>query len=272
MIEAGNEEQGLARLEEALKANPNDTEMRNYYLRHARSRCSATCRPATTRAPRASSTARSRLPARAALRPGQRQRAGRPRRPWRATAPRSALVRRGASEALKRGDTEAALAKAKEVLDDNPAQRDARAIVRKVEEQKVKAERTSPQLGAALKNTITIELRDAPVRTVFELISKRTGLNFIFDRDVPRRPARHGVRARHHDRGSDPLRAGHQPARAQRAERQHGADLPEHAGQGAGLPGAGGEELLPRQRRREADRATWCASWSRRATCSSTRS
>jgi uncharacterized lipoprotein YmbA len=28
MIEAGNEEQGLARLEEALKANPNDTELR----------------------------------------------------------------------------------------------------------------------------------------------------------------------------------------------------------------------------------------------------
>ena len=34
MIEAGNEEQGLARLEEAMKANPNDVEIRNYYLRH----------------------------------------------------------------------------------------------------------------------------------------------------------------------------------------------------------------------------------------------
>ena len=33
----------------------------------------------------------------------------------------------------------------------------------------------SPQLAAALKNTITIELRDAPVRSVFELISKRAG-------------------------------------------------------------------------------------------------
>jgi general secretion pathway protein D len=34
MIEAGNEEAGLARLEEAMKANPNDAEIRNYYLRH----------------------------------------------------------------------------------------------------------------------------------------------------------------------------------------------------------------------------------------------
>ena len=49
----------------------------------------------------------------------------------------------------------------------------------------MKAEQTSPQLAAALKDTITIELRDAPVRTVFELLSKRSGLNFVYDRDVP---------------------------------------------------------------------------------------
>ena len=34
MIEAGNEEQGLARLEQAMKDHPNDVEIRNYYLRH----------------------------------------------------------------------------------------------------------------------------------------------------------------------------------------------------------------------------------------------
>jgi general secretion pathway protein D len=76
-------------------------------------------------------------------------------------------------------------AKAQEALKTAPTQREARAIVRKVEEQKLKAEAMSPQLTAALKNTITLELRDAPVRTVFELISKRSGLNFVYDRDVP---------------------------------------------------------------------------------------
>jgi len=29
-----------------------------------------------------------------------------------------------------------------------------------------------------------MEFRDAPLRTVFELISRQTGLNFIFDKDV----------------------------------------------------------------------------------------
>ena len=33
-IDAGNEEEGLARLEQELKAYPDDTELRDYYLRH----------------------------------------------------------------------------------------------------------------------------------------------------------------------------------------------------------------------------------------------
>ena len=33
-VEAGNEEAGLARLEQQVKENPNDVELRNYYLRH----------------------------------------------------------------------------------------------------------------------------------------------------------------------------------------------------------------------------------------------
>ena len=33
-VEAGNEEAGLARLEEEMKKHPEDAELRNYYLRH----------------------------------------------------------------------------------------------------------------------------------------------------------------------------------------------------------------------------------------------
>src|SRR5688500_16736493 len=34
LVEAGDEEQGLERIEEAMQADPYDTQMRNYYLRH----------------------------------------------------------------------------------------------------------------------------------------------------------------------------------------------------------------------------------------------
>ncbi|MGH8732476.1 MAG: secretin N-terminal domain-containing protein, partial [Burkholderiales bacterium] len=97
----------------------------------------------------------------------------------------SLSVVKEADDAFKKGDMDTALERAQEALKVNPSQREARAIVRRVEEQKLRADATSPQLAAALKNTITIELRDAPVRTVFELISKRSGLNFVYDRDVP---------------------------------------------------------------------------------------
>ena len=184
MIEAGNEEQGLMRLEEALKHNPNDTELRNYYLRHRavavqrflqagdNARAAGQLDAAETAYQKAQRFDADNANVKAGLAAVARERA-------------SLSVVREAEEAYKRGELDTALNKAKEVLQANPTQRDARAIARKVEEQKMKAEQTSPQLAAALKETITIELRDAPVRTVFELLSKKSGLNFVYDRDVP---------------------------------------------------------------------------------------
>ena len=173
MIEAGNEEQGLARLEEAMKANPKDAEIRNYYLRHSAvavqrylqiGRQRARRRAASTRRRRRTSARSASTPTTTTPRPAST--------PWRASAPRGAGARspRGDEARRHRGGAGESAASAEA----NPTQREARAIVRKVEEQKVKAEPMSPQLAAALKSTITIELRDAPVRTVFELISKRS--------------------------------------------------------------------------------------------------
>ena len=183
-LEAGNEEEGLARLEAAMKANPKNTEIRNYYLRHRavavqrylqtgdNARAAGQLEAAEIAYQKALRFDPENANAKAGIAAVARDRA-------------SLSVVKEAEEAYKRGDLDSALAKAQEVLKTNPTQRDARAIVRKVEEQRIKAEQTSPQLAAALKNTITIELRDAPVRSVFELLSKRSGLNFVYDRDVP---------------------------------------------------------------------------------------
>jgi general secretion pathway protein D len=184
MVEAGNEEQGLAKLEEAMKANPNDVEIRNYYLRHKavavqrylqagdNARAAGYIDQAEAAYQRAQRFDPANAHAQAGLDAVARERA-------------SAALVKEAEEAFRSGNPQDALAKAQEALKANPSQREARAIVRKIEEQKVKAEMTSPQLAAAMKSTITIELKDAPVRSVFELISKRAGLNFVYDRDVP---------------------------------------------------------------------------------------
>ena len=40
-------------------------------------------------------------------------------------------------------------------------------------------------LAEAYRKPITIEFRDAPLRSVFDVISRTSGLNFLFDKDVP---------------------------------------------------------------------------------------
>jgi general secretion pathway protein D len=89
-----------------------------------------------------------------------------------------------AEELLKKGEAAAAQARVRAVLSENGANRDAQQLLRRIEERALRAAAAGPQLSAALKKPITLEFRDASLRQVFELISKNTGLNFLFDREV----------------------------------------------------------------------------------------
>jgi len=181
-VEAGNEEQGLARLEQEIKAHPEDVELKNYYNRHKE--------VAVQRYLALGDNARAAgAPDRAqafyerALRfdpQNQHGQAG------------IQLVRKDrehrtlmvdAEQALKAGNTADAQAKLKQVVSENPQNREARAMLRVIEQKQAK-EANTPKLTAALKRPITMEFRDAPLRTVLELISRQTGLNFVFDKEV----------------------------------------------------------------------------------------
>src|SRR5436190_3225279 len=85
---------------------------------------------------------------------------------------------------LKKGDEAAAKEKTAAVLAENPAQREACALMRQIESKAAKATIEGPKLSAALSRPVTLEFREASLRSVFELLSKSTGLNFVFDRDV----------------------------------------------------------------------------------------
>jgi general secretion pathway protein D len=185
MVEAGQVDEGLARIEEAMRRDPYDPEIRNYYLRNRavalqryiaigdNARAAGALDQADTAYRRASLLEPENPRVKAGLEAVARER-------------RTAATVAEADALMKKGDSDAAYTRAKVVLSENPTQRQARAIVRKVEDERAStSDGFSPQLGAKLKTPITIELREAPVRAVFELISSRTGLNFVFDRDVP---------------------------------------------------------------------------------------
>ncbi|MEF7612411.1 secretin N-terminal domain-containing protein [Aquincola sp. MAHUQ-54] len=89
-----------------------------------------------------------------------------------------------AQQALARGDAEQADRLARRVLAEDSTHRAARAIVRSVAEQKQKHEAAEPQLKAAMSRQISLELREAPLRSVFEIVSRTGGINFVLDREV----------------------------------------------------------------------------------------
>lgn len=82
------------------------------------------------------------------------------------------------------GDAHAAQAKLRPVLAENPAQREAQALARRIAGQMAKAAEAPLLLKSALSQPVTLEFRDAPLKSVFEVLSKSSGINFVFDRDV----------------------------------------------------------------------------------------
>ncbi len=70
------------------------------------------------------------------------------------------------------------------VLAENPAQREARQLQRLIEEKTTKPALASLQLKSSVTKPISLELKDVPLRTMFDVIARAANLNFLFDKDV----------------------------------------------------------------------------------------
>jgi len=70
------------------------------------------------------------------------------------------------------------------VLVENPQNREARRLQRVIEERTVKPAIVTPRLTASALKPLTLELRDVPLRTIFDVISRAIGVSFVFDKDI----------------------------------------------------------------------------------------
>jgi general secretion pathway protein D len=70
------------------------------------------------------------------------------------------------------------------VLAENPAQREGRQLQRLIEEKTTKPAVALLQLRSSVTKPISLELKDVPLRTVFDVIARAANLNFLFDKDV----------------------------------------------------------------------------------------
>lgn len=87
--------------------------------------------------------------------------------------------------ALDNKDVATAKARLATVLAENPSHEASRALQRDILEKTASVSAPAESvLAAAYRKPITIEFKDAPLRQLFEVISRTSGLNFLFDKDV----------------------------------------------------------------------------------------
>lgn len=90
-----------------------------------------------------------------------------------------------AESALAKGDRDQAEQRVRQVLADNPAHPRALALRRQLDEQPgAQPEAVEPVLKARLRKPVTLDFREANLKSVFDALSRSTGINFVFDRDV----------------------------------------------------------------------------------------
>jgi len=186
LLAEGRIEPGLAKLEEAVRLDPRNTEYRIALASR-----------------RASIVNRYLGEAETARREGRLSDAEKSYRQVQGVDPQHPMARQGldaliterrhrqvvaAADALfKKGsetDFSDALEQLRPVLSENPGQKDALNLKSRIDEARAKLAKPEAKLAAAYRKPITLEFRDAPLKSVFDLVSKISGLNFFFDKDI----------------------------------------------------------------------------------------
>lgn len=85
-----------------------------------------------------------------------------------------------AQEALRAGDTAKAVGLLRQVLTDDPQNKEANGMLRQISQPSVEEQR----LQLVQLRPINLEFRDASLKLVLEALSRASGVNFILDKDV----------------------------------------------------------------------------------------
>ena len=89
-----------------------------------------------------------------------------------------------AAKLLQAGKKEEAEAIVRAVLTEDPKQQAAHKLESELKQQSTAQKSGTPALGVAFQKPVSLEFREANLQSIFEVISRATQINFIFDRDV----------------------------------------------------------------------------------------
>ena len=186
LLDAGQVDQGLAKLEQAVHEDPHNAEYRITLLNRKLKLVNALNSRADTLRFKGESGEAEQLYQKALTIDGNNAVA---RQGLNALAQdrRQRQTLSDAEALFQRGD-DASLSQAQELLRpllvERPNQRDALRLKTRISDAQARLHPSSGRLAAAYRKPVTLEFRDAPLRSVFDFIGKVSNLNFVFDRDV----------------------------------------------------------------------------------------
>jgi len=97
---------------------------------------------------------------------------------------RHAVIIERAGELAQKGDLSGARDALRAIFMETPDQPEALALQRRIDEAIEKEKLAEPSLTAKFKRPVTLEFRDANLRMVFDALSRTTGINVLLDKDV----------------------------------------------------------------------------------------
>nr|WP_166366531.1 secretin N-terminal domain-containing protein [Pseudomonas akapageensis] len=183
LIEEGQYEAGISRLEEGVRDNPRDTEL-HLALNHARAR-SVTALLAQAdldRSTRDFASAAQGYQRVLVIEPNNQRAKDALRQLEQLTTVKDRLTQ-GETD-LRRGDLVGAERQVRYILALDPKNDGALALRHSIDEVNSRTNVPNPQLRTRLERPVTLEFRDANLKVIFEVLSQVAGLNFIFDKDL----------------------------------------------------------------------------------------
>jgi general secretion pathway protein D len=182
LVAQGKVEEGLVKFREAIAADPHGVEYRSAYLQTRDRAVAGYFEQADRQAAAGKWNEASKLYQRVLAIDPANERARTGLRAVEADQ-RHAQLMSEAQAAWDRKDVDNAQLKLRTILSENPSHAGALALKRTITD-KTAAPAPESALSVAYRKPITIEFKDVALKQVFEVISRTSGLNFLFDKDV----------------------------------------------------------------------------------------
>ena len=181
LLDAGQVEQGMAKLEQALREDPHNAQFRMALLNRKAALVNGHISRADAQR-REGNDAEAEALYRQALAIDPHNMVAQQGLAALAQERRHRATVQEAEVQFRKGDMVAAGELLRPVLQEKPNQRDALRLKARIAD--AQGQKGPGRLSAAFRKPVTLQFRDAPIRSVFDFIGKVSGLNFAFDREV----------------------------------------------------------------------------------------